>query len=293
MIDYVKREDLEVAKYNDCIENSIQSRIYAFSWYLDIVADNWDVLVLNDYEAVMPVPWKQKYFIKYVTQPFFCQQLGVFSKEKFTKETQEEIIKKIPKKFVKVSLNFNSNNFFNKKMSKKKNYILKIEDSYLKNYKKFNSNRKRVLRRIEKDSLIIRETEFSNLIRLTKENYSYLTYKDSDYKKIHLLSDKLKNKKHGFVLGVYKDEMLLGGVLFLKDNFRVTYLFSAVNTEGKKLNAATFLISEVLKKQITQNYIFDFEGSMDSGIAKFFKSFGAVNENYYQYKTNAFQRTSI
>jgi uncharacterized protein YlbG (UPF0298 family) len=104
MVHYVKREDLDIEKYNDRIENSIQSRIYAFSWYLDIVADNWDVLVLNDYEAVMPVPWKQKYFIKYVTQPFFCQQLGIFSKEKFTKETQEEIIKMIPKKFVKVSL---------------------------------------------------------------------------------------------------------------------------------------------------------------------------------------------
>ena len=52
MIHYVKREDLEVEKYNNCIENSIQSRIYAFSWYLDIVADYWDVLVLDDYKAV-------------------------------------------------------------------------------------------------------------------------------------------------------------------------------------------------------------------------------------------------
>ena len=66
MIHYVKREDLEVAKYNDCIENSIQSRIYAFSWYLDIVADNWDVLVLNDYEAVMPVPFRRKFGVNYV-----------------------------------------------------------------------------------------------------------------------------------------------------------------------------------------------------------------------------------
>jgi len=75
MIHYVKREDLEVLKYDACIENALQSRVYAFSWYLDIVADNWDVLVLNNYEAVMPVPWKQKYFIKYVTQPFFLSAI--------------------------------------------------------------------------------------------------------------------------------------------------------------------------------------------------------------------------
>ncbi len=61
MIKYVKRKNLDLVKYNDCIENSIQSRMYAFAWYLDIVADNWDVLVCNDYQAVMPIPWKRKY----------------------------------------------------------------------------------------------------------------------------------------------------------------------------------------------------------------------------------------
>ncbi|MDB2555531.1 hypothetical protein N9X55_02170, partial [Flavobacteriaceae bacterium] len=97
-IKYLSREELEVAKYNDCIENSIQRRVYAFSWYLDIVADNWDVLVLNDYEAVMPIPWKQKYFIKYVTQPFFCQQLGVFARKKISKELVLDFIQNIPNK---------------------------------------------------------------------------------------------------------------------------------------------------------------------------------------------------
>jgi hypothetical protein len=66
MIHYVKRKDLDLNKYDACINNAINSRIYGYSWYLDIVADNWDVLVLNDYEALMPLPWRQKYFIKYI-----------------------------------------------------------------------------------------------------------------------------------------------------------------------------------------------------------------------------------
>ena len=79
MITYIKRKDLEVEKYDACIENSLQSRVYAFSWYLDIVADNWDVLVLDDYKAVMPIPWKKKYFIRYVHPPLWLLELGVFS----------------------------------------------------------------------------------------------------------------------------------------------------------------------------------------------------------------------
>ena len=110
MISFVKRAALDVEKYDSCIENSIQSRIYAFSWYLDIVADHWDVLVLNDYEAVMPLPWKQKFGLKYITQPYFCQQLGIFSVEKISKEIQLQFIKKIPLQFLKVALVLNSQN---------------------------------------------------------------------------------------------------------------------------------------------------------------------------------------
>ena len=47
MIKYVRRKDLDIKKYNNCIEKSIQSRIYAFSWYLDVVAENWSVLVVG------------------------------------------------------------------------------------------------------------------------------------------------------------------------------------------------------------------------------------------------------
>ncbi|MDA9093212.1 hypothetical protein N9J92_05085, partial [Polaribacter sp.] len=68
MIHIIERKDLDVDKYDACIADSVQSRIYAFSWYLDVVTDNWDILILNDYEAVMPLPWKQKYFLKYITQ---------------------------------------------------------------------------------------------------------------------------------------------------------------------------------------------------------------------------------
>ena len=73
MIRYIRRKEIDIAKYDACIETAINARIYAYSWYLDIVADNWDILVLNDYEAVMPLPWRSKYFIKYVYPPAWTQ----------------------------------------------------------------------------------------------------------------------------------------------------------------------------------------------------------------------------
>ena len=94
MIQYLKNKEIDFKKYDACIEAAINSRIYAYSWYLNIVADNWDALVLNDYEAVMPLPWRQKYFIKYIYPPAWTQQLGVFS----SAEVNETLMMETPRR---------------------------------------------------------------------------------------------------------------------------------------------------------------------------------------------------
>ena len=55
--------------------------VYAFSYYLNSMAKNWDALVLNDYDAVMPLTWNKKYGFYYLYQPFMSASLGVFGNE--------------------------------------------------------------------------------------------------------------------------------------------------------------------------------------------------------------------
>ncbi len=277
MIQYIKRKDLDILKYDVCIENSIQSRIYGFSWYLDIVADNWDVMVLDDYKAVMPIPWKSKYGLKYISQPYFCQQLGVFSKEKFTKEIQEEIIKKIPKKFVKVSLNFNSDNFLTSNMKPLKNYILILNNTYDTLFKAFSKGRKHAVKVGQKNQLLLNKTTISELIDMKKEFYAHGNFPIIVLEK--LTNYVLENNK-GFILGVFKDGSLIGGGLFLKSKNRITYLFSSFNMDGRKLQAASFLISNIVKKYENSNAILDFEGGNLPNIGSFFKSFSSKDEGY-------------
>jgi len=62
------------------MEQSVNSMVYGYSWYLTNVSPGWEGLVLDDYLAVMPLTCHRKYFIYYLSQPFFTQQLGVFFK---------------------------------------------------------------------------------------------------------------------------------------------------------------------------------------------------------------------
>ena len=91
-IQYLQHKKINFRKWDDCIRNSINGNLYDFSWYLDIVSEGWDALILSDYETVMPLTHQKKLGVSYILQPFFSQQLGVFSTQRITSEVVSEFI---------------------------------------------------------------------------------------------------------------------------------------------------------------------------------------------------------
>src|ERR1051325_9907587 len=77
-VSYLQNANIDKVKWDKCIDTATNGLIYAYSFYLDTMAKNWDALVMNDYEAVMPITWNKKYGIYYVYQPAFTANLGVF-----------------------------------------------------------------------------------------------------------------------------------------------------------------------------------------------------------------------
>ncbi|MDO9260847.1 MAG: hypothetical protein Q7U08_02770 [Flavobacteriaceae bacterium] len=283
MIYYVKREDLSVEKYDACIEKSINSRIYAFSWYLDIVADHWDALVLNDYEAVMPLPWRSKYFIKYVYPPAWTQQLGVFSSKEISEDLIGDFINAIPKKFKKITIQLNAGNkIIGKNISEKVNYILPLDKPYEELFKGFRKDRKERIKKNEICLIAEDNLAIQLLLAMFKNLYSnkFLIRKD-DSNKLELLADQLNKKKLVSIKVIYNHEkQLIAGAVFLTFNNRIYYLFSAQNEEGKASNSLSIILNKVIKENSNTTKILDFEGSIIPNIADFFKSFGAEKEVY-------------
>ena len=281
MIHYLKRHQIDVIKYDTCIELSTNSRIYAYSWYLDIVSDNWDALVLNDYEAIMPLPWRSKYFIKYIYPPAWTQQLGVFSKNEISNQLILDFIKAIPKKFKKVTIQFNSDNDLSLlKSTERVNYILPLNKSYEEIYEGFNTNRKRDLSKAIRSGLIldkeIYKNEFFNFYESSHKNYKLTTNQIVSLK----LLLKVKNENI-HIWGIYENEKLTTCLFWLKEDKRITYLLPVASTDAKDNGLPTFIVSELIRKFSNLNYILDFEGSMIEGVADFYKSFGAEEEDYF------------
>lgn len=291
MIQYIKRSHLNVEKYDFCIEKSLQSRVYAFSWYLDIVADNWDILVLDDYKAVMPIPFRKKMLIKYVYPPFWMLELGVFSLDKNV--DLKLFFNELFNRFRFVETRLNTDNVFENSdayLLRKQMQVLSLEEDYdtiLKNYRK---DRRKDLSKAKKGDLIEKwNDDPAVLIELFKNNVGKRTPNivQKDYKVLSNLMEVSIQKRVGEVLSIYdKPNKLVASGFFLKHQKTVTILVSSTDFKNRKNGANTFLIdSAIYKYQKNFNY-FNFGGSSMKSIAKYFLSFGASTQNYKQVKYN-------
>jgi len=283
MINYVPYQDIDKIKYDTCIGHSQESRIYAFSWYLDCVTDQWDCIVEDDYKTVMPLPRKTKYGISYVYTPSWVQQLGIFSSADISEQTQSEFLKLLSKKFLWIDYHLNS--VQNEAMSSfniKKNYLLPLQNGMAKIQEGYNKNRKRISKKSFQDFALDKNGSIEVFLEKFKNlDKSYVISEES----IDLLKSLyLHNQDQVFVWNVFYFKEYLGGLVWLKDNHRITYLAPIVSETGKQLHVSTFLINELINDFEGQNLMLDFEGSMLPGVEKFYLSFGAEPEFYYYYK---------
>jgi len=285
MIEYLSNSNIDIEKYDACISNSINSRIYAFSWYLNSVCEAWGVLIYNDYEVVMPLPFKKKYGLSYVYIPPWVQQLGVFSKQIISKDLVSDFIRSIPKKFIRIAICLNAANQLELNNIKiRNNYILDLNFLYDDIKRGFTKGRRSSIKQGYQFGLLIEKRDDLNiLIDLFLEEKDKKVTRNFNFNRLKSLKNNLSSSQFKIyhIKNTHND--LIGGAVFLFDEFRITYLFSIINNEGKEKQAMSFLINNIIKSYAETKYILDFEGSMIENIASFFKSFGSKDERYYHY----------
>src|SRR5690349_3099301 len=131
-IQYISQKNIDKKKWDTCIDNASNGLIYGYSIYLDHMAKNWDALVLNDYDAVMPLTWNKKYGIYYLYQPAFTASGGVFGKN-IDAATVKDFIDSIPVKFRLIEISMNHGNILPATSGfsiTRDNYVLTLQKKY-------------------------------------------------------------------------------------------------------------------------------------------------------------------
>ncbi|MCX6277443.1 MAG: hypothetical protein NT004_05035 [Bacteroidetes bacterium] len=278
---------IDQQRWDDCIAQSLNRRIYAFSWYLDMVCPGWDALIGGDYETVFPLTWNRKWSVKYLYQPYFTQQLGVFSINPISTELVSAFLKAIPVeiKFAEIQLNaMNGLPIPGWNMKNRINHELSLDSTYQEIAGKYSQNTKRNLKKAAEARVFIgNQPSINDLIDLFRTNFGDREgkLKPKNYRIINNLLTYFKHHGIGAPMGIYSAQnKLSSAAFFVQDQSRIYFLFAASSPQARENGAMFYLIDRFIANHAGKPIILDFEGGNDPQLGRFYKSFGACEVSY-------------
>lgn len=282
------RHQIDLQRWDALINGANNGRIYVYSWYLDAFCDNWSALILGDYEALMPLPWRKKWGVAYVYQPPFLQHLGIFGDD-ITEQTWTAFLAAAAHYFKLIHFNTNGTVLPQPYTNKlRQNFYIDLSDDYLAIAKKYNIECKRNIAKAKARGCVFStDITAANVVQLYKQAYGSLNrwLTENDYKKLLQL---LENHAAQATLAAVRDadKNIIYAAAIVHDNRRFYYLLGAPTAEGRKKRATYFFIDAFLHMHAGKKMLFDFEGSDIPTVARFYKSFGPQTEQYSEIKIN-------
>lgn len=285
-IRYVQGHEIDRLKWDACVSNASNGLIFGNKIFLDMLADNWNAIVIDDYKAVMPLPWRKTFFVAYYYRVPFLAQSGLFGKvdDSLHKQLRKKIFSKI--KFGDLVLNFD-NAAIAKELSAAPatNMILPLDNDYTTLRKKYHRDLEKSLKRaVRYEHIYVADDNLKQVISLFRKNYAGKIRKvrGVDFERFTGLCLHLQQENKAIVRKVTDGKgRLVAASLLLKDAKRIYNMLNVVMPEGRRKLANHFLFDNLVSEFSGSGLIFDFEGSEVPGIRKFYESFGAINEPYF------------
>lgn len=281
-IHHVQREAIDAVAWDRCIKNAENGLIYGYTFYLDAMADNWDALVWEEYAFVMPLPWRQKWGIRYLYQPFLTAQLGVFGSG-LSPEIVSAFLTAIPKSFRYWDISLNHDNLFSLQgfvLHQRMNYVLPLNCSYESIAKAYRENIRRNIRKsIQYGNKVVTGIGVDQIIALAQ--FQPAKIPESDYTVFTKLFNHLAPKGWAKTYGVVSARgELLASAVFVFSHNRAYYILVGNHPNGRTLGASHALIDAFIRDHAAQELLLDFEGSDIRNLQFFYSSFGAREERY-------------
>ncbi|MEI6681974.1 MAG: hypothetical protein WCO44_05070 [Bacteroidota bacterium] len=293
MIQYLRHTEIDKPRWDECISNAVNGRVYGYSWYLDVVCPGWEALAEEDYSSVFPLTHNRKWGIRYLYQPYFTQQLGLFSRTTAGAADAERFIAAIPPafRFAEIQLNAMNNlpvERFN--VTQRVNHELSIAQEYATISGRYAQNTKRNIRKAAETGLSTsREITTKALVELFRVNFGKKEGKllPAHYAIISNLINYCLEHRLGYISGVSDNRgTLCAAAFFLFDHGHVCFLFAASAPRARENGAMFRLIDHFLAENAGKYDILDFEGGNDPNLGRFYKGFGAEEVTYPAVRIN-------
>lgn len=287
---FLNRDQIDIERWDRCVITAPNGLIYARSFYLDAMAENWCAIVKGDYQYVMPLTWNKKFGFSYLYQPFFTKTLGVFGESTVPFEISS-FLNSIPQKYKYWDIDLNEFNFvFNKNLRfnlhnyARTNYFLPLEKDYPDLQRQYKRLAKRMKKKASDNKIeVTKGVDPVQIIHLYKKEYNYRHrfIREAIYKKIGLcISFAYKNKLAETYIASSLSGETLAYYIILRDEKFIYSLLGGSTSMGKKMGAFYLLTDTIIKEHAGSDKTFRFEGSDIPGISFFDALFGPEKATY-------------
>lgn len=278
---------IDELKWDQCLKSSTNALIYSSTDFLNTICDNWDAIVVNDYDFIMPVPWRKKFGIKYCYHVPFLQQAGVFGKDINEKIVAGcfQLLQKITR-YGDYAFNYKNKISVGKVCN---NFTLSLASNYESTSLFYSDKLKADLTKAQSYSFDYIQAGADEAINLYHQMYGqrFPHISEADYRRLFDFC-LIKEKENNLVVRKIKNAGTTVAInLLLKGKSRLYNLISCTTAEGRSLHAGHALHDSIIKEFSQTGWLLDFEGSDIPGVAHFYKSFGAINQPYTRIHFNS------
>ncbi|NLR91584.1 hypothetical protein [Flammeovirga agarivorans] len=284
-----RRDEINVEQWDECIEQSSQSTIFAFSWYLDITTEDWWAVIVEEkgkYVWVMPFPIKKKLNYYYIQMPVYCPELGYFSTVASSEQLFSNALQLIQQE-VRYCISYignQHNNFGNSVFYE--DVTIDLNKSWEEIYAQFSKDKKTNYKRAKKyHQNMYSSDDPTALVQLfikhTIPRIGDVNIKDAETIIPQLIATSIEKGKGELYYTRYEDKEDAAAFFFRHQN-KLHYFLNSADEQQRKRNGRMYILSKIMEDNSDKPLTFHFgayikENSLDDysmNVRPYFEGFG-------------------
>jgi len=276
-LNLLSRAQLDAKQWDNLVLSHGTDHVFSTSLYLDELAEQWCVLVDEQYTKGMAIPYTTRMGVRQIYTPIFCRSVFV-SPELTHQEIERHVSFKFPYCEIVTSneVGLPAGRVYQ---------CLSSLDSF-----KLNEQAKRMIKKFSKSNFTIKLES-----KIPDEVFEFMK-QELDAKGVQIdqkAYDKFKSlilrlQKEGSIdfYAVYQGENFQGGAFFLRAGKATYFLKSGITRIAKDQGAMYTIMNIKIPAVLEQGGYFDFVGSSATGVRRFNVNFGAKDVDLHEISWN-------
>ncbi|OFX88370.1 MAG: hypothetical protein A2W99_07820 [Bacteroidetes bacterium GWF2_33_16] len=294
-ITYLHNDEINFVRWDNCINTSFNGNIFAYSWYLNILCDNWCGLIMGDYKYVMPLLHNTFMKKEIITTQILGNKLGVYTNELLTEEIVNQFFDAIPSdySYVKTCLNkYNKISTCNFEIKNQKIFEMDLMQSYFLISQKYSNDFQKDIQTAKSNKItVVNGLSPNDLINLSlkKGSSSKPTLNKKSISQLRMIIAFAVRYNLGEIYGAYTAENnLCAAAFFIKSKNKIYLLFSTEDKNCELSRAMMLLIDRFIENHCEKNLTLNLDNLVAKNTKIFFHGVGAT-----EYKLKTVKRNNL